>query len=124
MATPGGEPELLPVTADKTVPDSSPQDEADMLGGSHLHERFPNSIFLPIGRRGHISWHSESSASVLALIMLFVLLATVVLLSIIAAFSGGTWSEKILELLGQAVTAVVGAVVGASAAGSARNRRR
>jgi ABC-type Fe3+-siderophore transport system permease subunit len=57
--------------------------------------------------------------------VLFFLLIIIIIISIIAISSKETsWPPEILKLLGQAVTGVIGAVVGASAASGGRTRRK
>ena len=96
-----------------TVDDVDSADESRMYNAAA--PRRPNSLFFPLGRKGHISWQSTSETPVLALLMLMATLSTMIVLSIIAAISeGGAWLQAALSALAQAVLAVIGAVIGSA----------
>jgi hypothetical protein len=83
----------------------------------------PNTFVLALGRRGHISWHSESSTAVLGLIVLVILCLLVLVLGVIAlCVSDKSWLPVLVQALGTAIVGVSGAIVGASATGSRRKR--
>ena len=98
------------------VADVTEQQERSMYGGAH--PQHPNSLFLPFGRLGHISWQSDSGTPVLALIMLVVILVSMVITIIISSFSSSTAGSTALSALGQALLAIVGAVIGSSGRGT------
>lgn len=80
----------------------------------------PNSLFWPLGRIGYISWQADNSAAVLALVMFFLLLLVMIFVAIISACAGSPpWGIKAMEIIGQALLAIVGAVLGAGARSSA-----
>ena len=110
-------PSDIEFTAPKGIPtvdDVNAADESRMYYAAA--PRRPNSLFFPIGSKGHISWQSTSETPVLALLMLTATLLTMIVLSIIAALSGGgAWLQTALSALAQAVLAVIGAVIGSAA---------
>jgi hypothetical protein len=115
------DPEFVPIESTNPAQNSSPDAEIGMYAA--VHERFPNSFYLSFGKVGHISWHSESSAAVLSLIMLIIVCVLIFLVILISAFTGErTWFASILQLLGNGMAAIIGAVVGSSAS-SGRPRR-
>ena len=109
-------PSDIEFTAPKDIPmvdDVDPADESRMYYAAA--PRRPNSLFFPLGRKGHISWQSTSETPVLALLMLMATLFTMIILSLVAAFSGGgAWLQAALSALAQAVLAVIGAVIGSA----------
>lgn len=77
----------------------------------------PNTIVIPLGKTGHISFNPPNSTSIFAVIALFVLLITTIIISFFGIwFSDVTWADTLMGGLGHAITAVVGAIVGASVA--------
>ncbi|WP_407147700.1 hypothetical protein [Bradyrhizobium sp. ORS 86] len=83
----------------------------------------PNSLSLFFGRFGQLSWHSDSSTAVLALIVLvilcFLVLSTIMVSTVVTDKS---WLGGLLQALGNAISGVAGAIVGASAAGNKKKR--
>lgn len=79
----------------------------------------PNTVLVKLWSGGHLSWKSESSAPVLALIMLMVLCLLLLILAFLSHWIGDKL-EGIFQILGNAISAVVGAVVGSSASSSQR----
>jgi hypothetical protein len=94
------------------VSDVSENQERSMYGGAHPEQ--PNSLFIPLGKLGHLSWQSESGTPVLALIMLVVILICLVMVSLISIFTMSGAASNAASALGQALLALVGAVLGAS----------
>ncbi|MDX6806442.1 hypothetical protein [Terrihabitans rhizophilus] len=85
----------------------------------------PNTFELRFGKFGHISWHSDNSTAVLALIVLVLLCVVVLIVSIVGAWTTDKgWLDSILRILGNAISAVAGAVVGASAGATSTRRRK
>lgn len=83
----------------------------------------PNSLSLFFGKFGQLSWHSDSSTAVLALIVLVILCGLVLTTIIVSAFiPDKSWLGGLLQALGNAISGVAGAIVGASAAGSKKKR--
>jgi hypothetical protein len=98
----------------ETVKDVTPQQEGDMY--NNAAPRSPNCVFIPLGKLGYISWQSESSISVLAFMMFCLAVLAMILIGIAGLFnSAATWPLKAMELLGQALLAIIGAILGASA---------
>jgi hypothetical protein len=82
-----------------------------------------NSVYLHLGRLGHIAWQSESSTAVLGLIVLLLLCILTLLLVVAALFaSDRPWLPVILQALGSAIAGVAGAIVGSSVAGARRRK--
>jgi hypothetical protein len=94
------------------VPDVTENQERSMYGGAHPEQ--PNSLFIPLGKLGHLSWQSESGTPVLALIMLVIILVCLVLTCIMSLFTASGAASSVASALGQALLAIVGAVLGAS----------
>jgi VIT1/CCC1 family predicted Fe2+/Mn2+ transporter len=94
------------------VSDVTEQQERSMYGGAQPQK--PNSLFLPFGKLGHISWQSESGTPVLALLMLLVILISMIVAIVISAFSSSSAGATAISALGQALLAIVGAVIGSS----------
>jgi hypothetical protein len=95
----------------EAVPAAS--DEARMY---EAHPKRPNSFFLRIGKSSHLSYQSEGATPVLALVMLIIILVAIVLTGIVAVFAGqdATWPTAAVTALGQAILAIIGAILGAS----------
>ena len=96
----------------ETVSDVNESQERSMYGGAHPAQ--PNSLFIPLGKLGHLSWQSESGTPVLALIMLVAILVCLAITAIASAFTSSAAVTSIASALGQALLAIVGAVLGSS----------
>jgi hypothetical protein len=115
--------EFEPEGPENKVDASLKNNETNFYASSD-HSTPPNSFHFNFGRWGHISWHSESSAAVLSLLMFFLLCATTLIVAIVVSFSSDkAWASSFLQVLGHAITAVVGAVVGAGASSVTRRRK-
>ena len=79
-------------------------------------KRKPNSLYLQLGQLTYISWHSDSGTAVLSLIVLIVVSILILVMLIIGmSVADRGWLAQILQILGQIMLAVAGAIVGASA---------
>jgi hypothetical protein len=120
MSDTSGEPTFEPDPAPAAPVSPTAAAEQKVFGAGAAP---PNSLSLYFGKFGHLSWHSDSSTAVLALIVLiilcFLVLATI---AISAAITDKSWLGGLLQALGNAISGVAGAIVGASAAGSKRKR--
>src|ERR1700744_243462 len=117
--TEGGEPTFEPDPPPVAVSPTA-ADEQKAFGAGAAP---PNSLSIFLGRFVQLSWHSESSTAVLALIVLVILCALVLLTIAIAALvAEKTWVTGLLQALGNAISGVAGAIVGASAAGTKKKR--
>jgi hypothetical protein len=77
-----------------------------------------NCFFMPIGKRGYLSWQSDNHLAVLALIMVAITILALLFFALIGLSSSApAWIPEIAKVLGQALLAIVGAVLGAGAAG-------
>jgi hypothetical protein len=85
----------------------------------------PNSVLIKLWGGGHISFAPDSSATMFAIIALILLLIAILLFSCIGLFvqPTATWADKLSGSLGNGISAIVGAIFGASATGSARKRK-
>ena len=102
-------------TGVKRVGDVSEAQYKKMLGNGEHHPKKPNSVFIPLWKNGYLSWQSESNLSVLALIMLVIIIvATLIVLFCSIFFENVDVPTMILTALGQALLAIIGAVLGSS----------
>jgi hypothetical protein len=103
------------------APGSSVDDE--IRGYAHPSDRRkPNSLYLQLGQLTYISWHSDSGTAVLSLIVLIVISIIVIILLIIGmSITNREWLTQILQILGQIMLTVAGAIVGASASNRSGN---
>lgn len=95
-------------------------DEERSLGAPIMK---PNTIVLPMWRKGHVSFEPESGVQIFAILALVMVLLTMALLGLIGIFVDGaaTWLDKAFTALGNVISAVVGAMVGSSVS---KTRRR
>lgn len=114
-------PEFEPIPEPPQVTERAMQE--NRFFGANPHEKHPNSVYLPLPGRGFISWHSENGIAVLALFIL-ALIALVAIVTVVAAMvaSDKSWAQEFLKILGQAMLAVAGAVIGAGASSGSRRR--
>lgn len=111
----GNDGELQEPPSVSRVADVTEKQERSMYSGyGGAHPKNPNSLFVPLGKIGHLSWQSESGTPVLALIMLAGILVCLVVVGIISLFAHTGGSATAAGALGQALLAIVGAVIGAS----------
>ena len=96
------------------VKDVSAADEETMYETPGESSRPANSLFLRIGKRGHLNWQNDSGTPVLALLMLVLILALILLVALIDGIFGLSSSTSIFTALGQSILAIVGAVIGSS----------
>lgn len=114
---------MTPQDDEPFAPEEPPQGAASSPTAKAEEEAFgrpqpqPNTFFLPLGSRGHISWHSESSTAVLGVIVLVILAILTLFVCCVAAFAPDKelWFSPLMQALGSALAAVAGAIVGATA---------
>lgn len=115
--------EFEPVEPPPNV-ESTARQESDQLE-NRQPEPHPNSVFINLGRLGHVRWHAESGAPLFCFMSILVLLLFGVIVAVVAAWNSDvTWPDEVFKFLGQAVLTLVGAVVGASASSSTARPRR
>lgn len=85
----------------------------------------PNSIVLKLWNGGHVSFEPESPVQIFAMLALITLSGTCMVVAIVGIFTPqeAMWPEKAFTVLGGAISAIVGAMVG-SAATSVRQKRK
>jgi hypothetical protein len=88
-------------------------------------ERKPNSIVIKLWKDGHLTFEPDSGVQIFAILALVLLSLTVVAVSAIGIWTSAdaTWPEKAMTSIGNAISAIVGAMVG-SAVTSRVNKRR
>jgi|GEM_PF-6147845 len=76
----------------------------------------PNTIIIPLWKSGHVSFNPDSSVHIFAVIALVIIMTGLVILSIIGPFLSASlkWLEIIMTAGGHAITAIVGALIGAT----------
>ena len=106
--------------------DQPPNDESSLDGlAKKEHEVFsfnikPNTIIIPLWKRGHISFDPDSGIHIFAVIALILIMVSLIALSIVGYFYSTSlkWLEIIMTAGGHAITAIVGALIGAKLKGN------
>ncbi len=85
----------------------------------------PNSIVIKLWGGSHVSFEPENSVQIFSILALGMLALTCVLIGFFGIFSHpqATWPEKAFTVLGSAISAIVGAMVGSSAVASRSKRK-
>ena len=84
----------------------------------------PNTVRIPLGKTGHITFEPDSAVPIFAIValMLLILIFLIVVIAALAFNSQAGWIEKAITGLISLMSTIVGAMVGGNVA--ARTRRK
>jgi hypothetical protein len=85
----------------------------------------PNSIVIKLWNGSHVSFEPENSVQIFSILALGMLAVTCILIGFFGIFVNhqAAWPEKAFTVLGSAISAIVGAMVGSSAVASRSKRK-
>ena len=103
---------------------ATPESDKPERYGDPAAPNAPNSVMLNFGKRNFISWQSDNPIAVLALIMLLILMISGIFLSIVLVCVQNPPPPvgKMLEIIGQAILTIVGAIIGSSASATVKKK--
>jgi roadblock/LC7 domain-containing protein len=76
----------------------------------------PNTIHIPLWKSGYLAFNPDNHVPIFALMALIVLSALAVVMAVVGIWVAvdAVWMDRIFTALGHAITAIVGAMVGAA----------
>lgn len=76
----------------------------------------PNTVMLKLWKGGHLTFNPETHVPIFAIVALVVLLVSALVIAIVGIWipANAIWMDKLFTAIGYAITAIVGAIVGAA----------